>query len=196
MEKPTTEEVGRVDLEVDAEPAGPGRRREAHDLGAGFAGAGAAGFCSGVGVAGAASGCAGAGFALGEGAAVTDSEVLDESGEPGMGVSGAVEDSVVEDEGISTCSGGSSSEARSVESGTSSLGSSSATTGGDGDGDGGGEGKSKAPSFTFVGGRARGDIIIPGAFAGSCGLRDQMTYSPFENEEERAGVLCDDDEVF
>jgi hypothetical protein len=49
----------------------------------------------------------------------------------------------------------------------------------EGKGEAGGVGSSIAFWMTSCGGRARGDIIIPGACAGSCGLRDQMAHPPF-----------------
>jgi hypothetical protein len=45
-------------------------------------------------------------------------------------------------------------------------------------GEGGGVLSSRAWCTTSGGGRARGDIIIPGACEGSCGRRDQIAQPP------------------
>jgi hypothetical protein len=50
---------------------------------------------------------------------------------------------------------------------------------GEGNGEAGGVGSAIAFCTTSCGGRARGDIMIPGACDGSCGLRDQMAHPPF-----------------
>lgn len=46
-----------------------------------------------------------------------------------------------------------------------------------GAGEAGGGGISRAFCLTLSGGRARGEMIIPGALDGSVGRLDQMTYS-------------------
>jgi len=118
---------------------------------------------------------------LGEAAAI-DNEVFVDRGDSGMGVSGAVEHagvaSVADEEGTSACSG----EVRvdtfnSPSSSSSSWGNALVREGG-GEGEGGGVGRSIAFCITSWGGRARGDIMIPGASEGSCGLRDQIAHPP------------------
>lgn len=119
MEKPTTEEVGSLDFDEEAVASAGCCRRDAHDfLTAGFGGAGAgagvgaaagtaaseaaavstAGTCSVVATDASPFGTSGAGFAsdvssgldAGEGA-VRETDVFVDNGEPGTGVSGAVE---------------------------------------------------------------------------------------------------------
>ena len=119
IEKPTTDEVGRVLRALDDDAAVPvgGRRRDAHVFGDGFAVV-----CDtegGARVAAAVSSFGGATVStfgdcgddlplLGEAAAI-DNEVFVDRGDPGIGVSGAVEHagvvSVADEEGTSVCSG-------------------------------------------------------------------------------------------
>jgi len=91
-----------------------------------------------------------------------------------MGVSGAVEHagvvSVADEEVTSACSGEVRVDTFDSPS-LSSWGNSLVREGG-GEGEGGGVERSIAFYMTSCGGRARGDIMIPGASEGSCGLRD------------------------
>lgn len=148
MEKPTMEEVGReLGFEGDA---GSLRRRDAHD------GFGAAGLGAG-GSSGAISGC-GVGTrwsSFAESAA--EREVFVETGEVGTEVSGAVDVA-----GVVSVSAEETSSGVGVGRRTSV---------------GGGEGRASAFWMTSSGGRARGEMMTPGAEEGSEGRCDQMTYS-------------------
>jgi len=112
--------VGREFWVLDDDAAGPvgGRRREAHDFGFGFSivgettgGESSAGIAiSSFDVATVSTfGDSGDAFPLVGEAAAIDNEVLVDRGDPGIGVSGAVEHagvvSVADEEGISACSG-------------------------------------------------------------------------------------------
>lgn len=120
MEKPTTDDVGRVfwDFDDDAAALVDGRRRDAHDFGGGFAmvgdtagGAGVAGnIVSSFGVATVSTlGDCGDDLPLLGDTAAKDNEVFVDCGDPGIGVSGAVEHagvvSVAEEDGTSASSG-------------------------------------------------------------------------------------------
>jgi hypothetical protein len=167
-EKPMTDEVGRV-LGLDADATAPvgGRRRDAHDFGGGFeevddvAATGA--LTSSQATVSTFGDCDSDLPLLGEAAAM-DTDVLVDKGEPGIGVLGAVEHagvvSVADEEGTSACS----SEVRVDSFDSLSRGNSLA---GEGKGDAGGVGSSIAYWMTSCGGRARGDIMIPGACEGS-----------------------------
>ena len=191
MEKPTMEEVGRAFLREVEELPPEGRRREAQDFLTG--GAVAAGGGVGVdsaGVVGAASGAAEttgvaslssvsstagsstAGtstLASSTGTAEVDTDVLLDAGDPGIvGVSAF---SVTEDDGT----------VELVWDDTTSVMDSAGGRrvfffgfAGDDGGDIGGVLVSAAPSTILGGGHARGDMMIPGACAGSRGLRDQI----------------------
>jgi len=64
-------------------------------------------------------------------------------------------------------------------------------------GDAGGVGMSRAYWRTSGGGRARGDIMIPGAREGSCGRRDQIAQPPTSGKDGEATgeVGCDEESV-
>jgi hypothetical protein len=104
-----------------------------------------------------------------------EKEVFVETGEPGTGVSGAVDSAgVVVDSVPSGCSEG---------VGTDVLGcgddsSDGKKTGGSGVGEGGGVGILRASLITSGGGRAREEMMMPGAVDGSEGRFDQMTQPP------------------
>lgn len=210
MEIPTTEEVGKVFWNLDEALVSVGRRRDAHDLrgvfgakadidatgvwevadGAGISGPSTAvAFSSDFGGV-TVSTCGDCGGAdndlplLGE-AAVIDNEVFVDKGDPGIGVSGAVEQagvvSVVVDDRTSVRSGDEGTEPFKL----SSTGNSSTT---EGEGDTGGVDISMAFWMTSCGGRARGEMMMPGACEGSSGRRDQMTHPPLNlSDVARAG---------
>lgn len=69
---------------------------------------------------------------------------------------------------------------------------------GDGGEDAGGVFDSRAPSMIFGGGRALGDMIIPGAFEGSRGLRDQTAHdiNGWAGDDFDDGSTGSDDQVF
>ena len=185
-EKPTTDEMGRALGALDADAPAGDRRSDAHDLGGSFAAVGNT--AGGVRLAGTTiSSLGGATVStfgdsgddlplLGETAAI-DNEVFVDRGDSGMGVSGAVEHagvvSVADEEGTSACSG----EVR-VDTFNSPSSSWVNFVVREGGGEGGGVGRSIAFCMTSCGGRARGDIMIPGASEGSCGLRDQIAHPP------------------
>ena len=69
---------------------------------------------------------------------------------------------------------------------------------GDAGGDVGGVFESRAPSTIFGGGRALGDMIIPGACEGSRGLRDQTAHdiNGWVDEESDDDSTSSDNEDF
>lgn len=176
------EEVGReLGFEGDAASL---RRRDAHDGfgAAGLAGTGSAGGswagastdCSaGAGTDSAAtsgvatrSGCGGSSNFDFPDESATERDVFVDTGEVGMEVSGAVEVAgvvSVSAEGVSIGVG------VWAWSGMTSVGG----------GEGGGEGSASAFWTTSSGGRARGEMMMPGAVEGFDGRCDQMTYSGF-----------------
>ena len=161
MEKPTMEDVGReLGFEGDAASF---RRRDAHD-GLGAAGLAAGG--SSVGGAGTISGCGvGTRCSSSFGASAAEMEVFVETGEAGREVSGAVDVAGVVS--VSAEEGGSTGVGVGTGSGRTSVGG----------GEGGGEGRASAFWMTSSGGRARGEMMTPGAEEGLEGRCDQMTYS-------------------
>lgn len=123
----------------------------------------------------------------------TEIEVLVEIGDPGN-VGASVTSVTAEDEIVeSACcvpitevmslSRGTASSCSSTPS-SSTFSSTGSVTGTDFDGDGGGVRTSKAFDTISSGGRARGEIIIPGAFEGSPGRRDQIAMDAYEGGEE------------
>jgi hypothetical protein len=190
-EKPTTDEIGRALGALDADASAGDRRSDAHDLGGCFATVGntaggsvrlaGATICSLGGATVSTFGDSGDDLPLLGEAAAIDNEVFVDRGDSGMGVSGAVEHagvvSVADEEGTSACSGEVRVDTFNSPPPSSSWGNSVFREGG-GEGEGGGVGRSIAFCMTSCGGRARGDIMIPGASEGSCGLRDQIAHPP------------------
>lgn len=179
IENPTTEDVGRALGArplgaVDDEPAG--RRRDAHDLGGCLAVAGGAAevdageVTAGSSIAGAAtvvdsvSGLARSGDE--DEAGASETEVFVDNGDPGTtGVSGAVEQAGVVVVSVAV--------AETSSAGSGDIVSSSGATG-EGGGEGDGVRSSIALEMILCGGRARGEMMIPGAWVGSRGLRDHI----------------------
>lgn len=190
IENPTTDDVGsafgaRPLGAVDEEPAG--RRREAQDLGgclavvsAGVGGAvevkaGAVIAVSSVSVSVAGAGAGSPSDFLRSGdveeAGASETEVLVDNGDPGTtGVSGAVEHAGVVVVSVAVAETG---------SGSGDIFSSTTGNWGEGGGEGDGVRNSIALEIIFCGGRARGEIMIPGACVGSRGLLDQIAQSSF-----------------
>lgn len=177
-------------MDADAgEPLFAGRRREAHDLGGALTTTGGASCSFSFSFSlSSTTPSAGDGFPA---APEIDTDVLVDDGDPGtVEHAGVISASVVVDEGISsTCSGeescNSGSFAADSRSAGNSFGGTEAGEGArEGGGEGGGVGSSIAFSTTFCGGRAREDMMIPGAWEGSCGLRDHIAQPPFDDDDD------------
>ena len=168
-ENPTTEDVGRV---LGTRPLGAvdeesvGRRRDAHDLGSCLAGVDAGEGEAGVGAATggssletevAASSVSSFAPSGDEEAGASDTEVLDDDGDPGTtGVSGAVEQAVVVVVVVSVA-------ADEMDSGSSAIFSSATGILGEGGGDGDGVRNWIALEMILCGGWASVEMMIPGA---------------------------------
>jgi hypothetical protein len=222
MEIPTTDDVGRPlaglgrvwELE-EVDEVAAGRRRDAHD----FLSGGGAGAGTGMGAFDCDERAGEGGVALSSAVGCSDGsllcplllpareiDVLVESGDSGIGVSGAVEQLVSEEEGMEDIDESSGSGVVAgggfggvtdvcVRSDGNAIGvcmdlndcdGGEVTAGlGKGGGDGGGVVVDSAFWTIDGGGRARGENMSPGALAGSLGGRDHITQPPRSDE-----VVC------
>jgi hypothetical protein len=203
MEKPITDDVGK-ELGLCGEDADEelSRKRDAHDFFGCDGGGGGGGTGKGSSVSGSIEigMCSLSGedaiFATPEEVPAIDTDVFVVCGEPGVDVSGDVEpagvvSAVTDEEGMKRSLRSRSGKTDSGGAGSSSTFGSgvfwvlmmgrmdgTASTTGACFGEGGGVGMSRACWTMSGGGRARGEMIIPGARDGSCGRRDQIAQPP------------------